>query len=600
MKKIISIMLAITLVSTCVFCANALTESVSGTIFKTSSSIVKLIRGGFSTTYEEKTLKAGYRTSLLQAKTTCDIHLEKNIPITLRDGTVIYADVYRPETSEKVPLIISWCPYGKEPMSFLFLAKSMFGVDAKKLSGFDRWEAADPAFWVANGYAVCQPNPRGSANSEGDLYMFGEQEAEDIYDTIEYLAAQDWCNGKVGMAGNSWLSVCQWFAAAEQPPHLAAIAPWEGFSDMYRDVTYNGGIEDTAFLEMVSNILIWGKNGVEDIKANSDANPLFNNYWATKSVDYSKITIPVYCVASYSNTLHSNGTFRAFDSIASTQKWLRIHNTMEWTDFYDEENQLDLMKYFDCFLKGMDNGWTDTPRVRYSILDMNGNDEVNIGDEQFPPSNSTDTVYYLNNNNKSLSESPVTESDSAKIDLTSSKDCLTYDYTFENDTSFVGYPVLKLWVEAENSNDMDLFVSLSKLDSNGKTLCDITADNAFFMMKLMMKGSASPVSYVGPQGRLRVSLRKLDESKSTKYHPYFTYNENQYLSQGEIVEVTIPLMAVGIKYEAGTTMRITVSGQYLVGGNNPMGGEPQVINSGNGIVHTGGAYDSQLIIQKYN
>lgn len=599
MKKAISVIFALTLLFSCALGADAVTESVEGTVFTTSNFLVKLVRGGFSTESYTKTLKSGYKATILGAKTTCDIILDKNVAITLRDGVTIYADVYRPVTDEQVPLIISWCPYGKEPMTFLYFAKSIFGVDASKLSGLDRWEAIDPAYWVANGYAVCQPNPRGSANSEGDLYMFGEQEAEDIYDTIEYLAACDWCNGKVGMAGNSWLSVCQWFAAAEQSPHLAAIAPWEGFSDMYRDAGYNGGIEDTSFMEMVNSILIWGQNGVEDIKANSDAHSLFDSYWETKAVDYGKITCPVYCVASYSNTLHSNGTFRAFDSIASEQKWLRIHNSMEWQDLYDEENIADLMKYFDYFLKGEDNGWTDTAKVRYSILDMNGNDTTNIEDTQFPPTNSSDITYYLDNTAKALTTTAAATATSAKYDGTSSTDYLTYDITFDEETVFAGYPVLKLYVEAESANDMDVFVSISKLDAFGNQLCDVTADNAFFMMKLMMKGSATPVSYIGSQGRLRVSLRKLDEEKSTKYHPYLAYDENQYLSQGETVEVTIPLMAIGLKFEAGTTMRLTVSGQYLAGkSGNPMSGEPQIINSANSIVHTGGTYDSRLVLQK--
>ncbi len=65
------------------------------------------------------------------------------------------------------------------------------------------------------------------------------------------------------------------------------------------------------------------------------------------------------------------GTFRAWDQLASEQKWLRVHNLQEWPDFYKEENQADLRKFFDFFLKGIDNGWTDTPRVRYSIFYIN-------------------------------------------------------------------------------------------------------------------------------------------------------------------------------------------------------------------------------------
>jgi putative CocE/NonD family hydrolase len=78
------------------------------------------------------------------------------------------------------------------------------------------------------------------------------QDGQDSYDLIEWLAVQDWCTGKVAMAGNSYLAISQWFAAAEQPPHLTAIAPWEGMSDLYRDLVMRGGMPDYAFPAMWS------------------------------------------------------------------------------------------------------------------------------------------------------------------------------------------------------------------------------------------------------------------------------------------------------------------------------------------------------------
>jgi uncharacterized protein len=112
------------------------------------------------------------------------------------------------------------------------------------------------------GYAILDPNARGSFDSEGDLYFFGPKDGntrirsaanlgEDIYDIVEAVAKYDWTNGAVGMAGNSWLGISQYFAAMEQPPHLNAIAPWEGYSDMYRDMVRRGGIPWTPFLKWV-------------------------------------------------------------------------------------------------------------------------------------------------------------------------------------------------------------------------------------------------------------------------------------------------------------------------------------------------------------
>jgi putative CocE/NonD family hydrolase len=88
---------------------------------------------------------------------------------------------------------------------------------------------------------VIGSDTRGTWNSTGDVTGTSDKEGEDNYDIIEYLAAQPWCNGKVSMAGNSYLAITQWFAGATNPPHLACLAPWEGFSSKYDDVIRIGG-----------------------------------------------------------------------------------------------------------------------------------------------------------------------------------------------------------------------------------------------------------------------------------------------------------------------------------------------------------------------
>ena len=109
-----------------------------------------------------------------------------------------------------------------------------------------------------------------------------------------------------------------------------------------------------------------------------------NELWENKIPDFDKITVPAYVVASYSNTLHTAGTFRAWRRMASQQKWLRIHNSQEWPDYYDEANVEDLRRFFDRYLKDEDNGWEQTPRVRYSILDLEGGDQVDVAGGRVP------------------------------------------------------------------------------------------------------------------------------------------------------------------------------------------------------------------------
>ena len=158
----------------------------------------------------------------------CDIAWERNIPITLRNGTTMYADVLLPaDHSGNMPAIVAWSPYGKS----LPARRIMLGVSPNAVTGLMKDEGPDAGFWCLNGYAVVHPNPRGVGASEGNIHFWGGVDANDGYDAIEWTAGQDWSNGKVGLHGTSWLAMTQWFIAATNPPHLAAIAPWNGTYD---------------------------------------------------------------------------------------------------------------------------------------------------------------------------------------------------------------------------------------------------------------------------------------------------------------------------------------------------------------------------------
>ncbi len=174
----------------------------------------------------------------------------------MRDGTTLYADVLRPVTDTPVPAIVNWAPYGKGDTGFSTLDNrkmfpNRFGIARSRLSGLQSWEGNDPAYWCAHGYAVVQVDARGAFNSEGDIVYLGSQEGRDGHDAVEAIAGLAWCSGKVGLAwcsgkvglaGNSWLAMSQWRTASERPAHLAAIAPWEGLTDLYRDVIARGGV----------------------------------------------------------------------------------------------------------------------------------------------------------------------------------------------------------------------------------------------------------------------------------------------------------------------------------------------------------------------
>ena len=125
----------------------------------------------------------------------------------------------------------------------------MLGMGNKWSSGLTKFEGPDPDYWCNKGYAICNPDPRGIARSEGNITMIGSQEDNDCYDLIEWLAKQEWCNGKTALTGTSYLTFSQWFIAATQPPHLTCIAPHEGLQDAYRCRRYSG----SSFLKSSPN-----------------------------------------------------------------------------------------------------------------------------------------------------------------------------------------------------------------------------------------------------------------------------------------------------------------------------------------------------------
>jgi putative CocE/NonD family hydrolase len=153
--------------------------------------------------------------------------IERDVPTPMRDGTVLRADVYRPDTDTRVPVIVIRIPYNR---SHPLVPSS----------------AIDPTRAVEAGFAVVCQDSRGRFASEGRFYPFVD-EARDAYDTVEWAAAQPWSTGAVGMAGRSYSGAAQWLAAAEQPPHLKAIFPVAIGSDFYDGWIYQGGAFQLGF-----------------------------------------------------------------------------------------------------------------------------------------------------------------------------------------------------------------------------------------------------------------------------------------------------------------------------------------------------------------
>jgi predicted acyl esterase len=548
----------------------------------------------------------------------CDIIYERDVSITLRDGTIVYADVFRPVTEVPVPVLFASTMFGKFG-SYITLddIPGRNGVPKDSLSGLQSWEAPDPAWWVDHGYALANVDIRGIGMSGGNACYFGSQDSDDNYDIIEFLGTQEWCNGKVGMVGNSWLAITQWYVASQNPPHLAAIAPWEGHANMYEDEYMRGGIPNFSYARPCMS---YGRNKMENLQAMMRKYPLMNEYWADKSAHFELCHVPAYVVASYSSELHCRGSIEGFRRISSPGKWLRIHNTQEWPDLYDRKYTEDLRRFFDHYLKGLDNGWEETPGVRMAVLDPCGVGTVGIGyeaqpgpgpesysrdadgschpyprpfidvqqksgkaqleraEKEFPLARQQLKKIYLDATTMTMSAACPEREGDASYQSDDYIGHVAFSYVFNKDTEITGYMKLCVWMETRQARDMDVYVRISKLNDKNQQV---------FHDAIMWQ-------YAGPNGMLRASHRELDPARSTECEPFHPHNSLLPVKKGVPVALDIGLWPTSMVFHKGEAIVVNIAGfDYL--GITGAWDDAVTFNDGVHYVHTGGRYDSYLL-----
>ncbi len=442
---------------------------------------------------------AGYRQEM-----RAELLFEQNLPVPLRDGTEIYADIYRPEGATDLPILLSWSPYGKHAKSNqVFWPAS--GVNPEWLSPETPFEGPDPVFWCAQGYAIAIVDPRGAWLSGGDFHHNGMQEALDCFDTIEHLARLEWASGAVGMTGVSYLACIQYLVAPLNPPALKAINPWEGFSDWYREFAFHGGIPETGFAPRASDNIQYSLNRTENTWANFEAHPLYNPFWESKELALSEITQPAYVVASWADQgLHTRGTLEAFRHMRSEQKWLEVHGQKKWAHYYLAQSRERRLAFFDHFLKeegGIIPAW---PKVRLEVRESFGSARERIAADWPVPG----TQYLRLNLSASGTMSPTDEG-TGTVEYDAKTGEAVFEHTFDQDTELTGFAKLALTVEARGSDDMDLFVALEKIDRQGQK-------TGFGFYAFFEDG---PVAL----GWLRASHRALDHERSTDFLPVHTH-----------------------------------------------------------------------------
>ena len=244
-----------------------------------------------------------------------------------------------------LPTVLLWSAYGKhwrwpEPMRSAFTQNS--GV-----SDYAPIEAQDPLVWCPAGYAIVVPDPRGINNSEGDATAWSPQEGDDTHDTIEWITKQPWSNGKVGMGGASYFGIVQWFAGATRPPHLAALMPYDGMSDLYREIVAHGGIPNHGFVTFWNSQTRNSHNRAENWVTAMKVHPFFDEYWQSKVPAVERINVPTYVISCWSDhAVHTRGSLSAFNRLGTEQKWLEVHGRSKWARMYTAESTRRQMALF--------------------------------------------------------------------------------------------------------------------------------------------------------------------------------------------------------------------------------------------------------------
>ena len=500
---------------------------------------------------------------------TSDIQVDHDVEIVVRDGARLYADIYRPAGStEKVPAIVSWGIYGKKYSSLCMLPICVWKccVPNSDLSGLEKFEGLDPQTWCPKGYAIVNVDSRGAGNSDGQMCVMGPQDAEDGYDVVEAIAKMDWCNRSIGMAGNSALAISQWFIAAQQPPSLKAIAPWEGMGDLYREQFCRGGWFSMSNFDLITKFVLRGpaNSGIEWFEEMYRRSPVQNEYWASKRVDMTKIKCAAYVRGSDVSSIHTMGAIRGYLEIPHGQKWLHWGSKQEWYELYSEPHSMDeLTLFFDRYLKDADNAWGKTPKVRWSALQFGDREAIdNIVLEDFPVPNTKYEQFFMHGNGLHSAPSPNHESfsyNSEKLDSVAE-----FSYTFPKNSRLIGLPKAILYMSCEERDDFTVFVIVRKRDKNGKLLMHLNfpfhATPVKSIDEIPEKDQATLNLHLGSVGILRASHREIDSSKSM--HPQFPFHPHkrqQKIPPGTIVKLEIGIWAMGVDFEAGETISVRVS-----------------------------------------
>ncbi|KAK8210518.1 Alpha/Beta hydrolase protein [Phyllosticta capitalensis] len=526
---------------------------------------------------------------------------EQNATIKLRSSEgLVRCNVYRPKTSDKVPVLVTYGPYGKDIPYKDFHPKSFSEVNPEHRSEHSAWETPDPKFWTSHGYAVVRADERGTGQSPGLLDTMSRGTSEAFFDVVEWAAEQPWSSGKVGLLGISYFAGSQWRVAARKPKGLSAIVPWEGMSDYYRDRCRHGGILSNSFIrfwwdrQVVSNqygrpgraARNWGPDTLEGnlpeeelVKNRQDQNiDNLNNhyrddlYYSSKEYDMADIEVPLLSVGNWGGILlHLRGNVEGFVNAGSEFKYLRMIVGRHDLPFYYSEEVEVQRSFLDAFLKGEDRvGWSKkgaVPPVDIVLRkgDVGFNDAAaertftRRSENEWPIARTAWTKFYL-----TLEQSLTTQAPSNTLSkklgypaLGSLEKPSLLSFTtpaFDAETEITGNVLAHLNVSVTadptgpTPTDIDLFLTLRHISPAGK--------------EVFYTGTAGdPVPLT--KGWLRVSLRNTspEHPKHREYLPWreYTRADVRPVIPGEVYGVDVEVWPTNVVLEKGAKLVLEVA-----------------------------------------
>lgn len=514
-----------------------------------------------------------------------EIKVEKDIMVALRDGIRIAVDVYRPDVEgEKFPAILCWGEWGKDAQDIVAWMKDypQRYLDTPFWNG--SIEGCDFTYTVPRGYAHVIPEPRGLGNSEGvNLGDATLHDRRDIYDTVEWIAAQPWCTGKVVMMGPSSYSRAQLQAGQEPSPHLYALRPdeapepfaAENFTGIYDPLLYNvhSGIHaydqqppvsyrqpeprpQPRFLSQYSEeelkVRLQELLDDPDIKYSLKFYPevrypassqtlvddlLYLKHPFPVENGFDKIKVPMYIGTAWNNRLYEWGTFEAFRKadVPADQKKLIVYPPMfpsrPFAWYHDES-----VRWFDYWVKGIDNGIMDEPPVKIFIMGVN----KWKFETEWPPANVQYTKFYLQPGGGLSTTAPVTGETESFTQQAPYMDptvyCLRYaTEPFVEDTEVIGEVVLHLDA-AIDIDDTNWIGDVFDVDPEG---------NRFLISS----------------GHLKAKFRACDEEKSLPYRPIHLRQEPVPVVPGQVNRYDIALTPTANVFQAGHRMEVVIRNQ---------------------------------------